>query len=212
MLTKSDKSALFSFSSVAILIVFAALAGCAIPGRPDPALSERLEQNGYSFMPPDESGWFIAERSSNRVTVARLGKVEGQTYLIEGAPLALDGLSTPARLTGFVEDLHKRDLPPPRFRIREYDISELRIAGAQCALSHIVAEDREPETASNVVTAMLVESVGTVCIHPTNAQLGIALNISHRSFPEDRDRAFKAYAESLLKTQQFSGVNTQPVN
>ena len=92
MFTKSDKSALFSFSSVAILIVFAALAGCAIPGRPDPALSERLEQNGYSFMPPDESGWFIAERSSNRVTVARLGKVEGQTYLIEGAPLALDGL------------------------------------------------------------------------------------------------------------------------
>lgn len=212
MHTSLVKSGLFSFRDIIALTLLAALTGCAIPGRPDPALSERLEQNGYSFIPPDEAGWFIAERSSNRVTLARLGKVEGQTYLIEGAHLALDKLASASRLAEFVEDLHRRDLPMPRFRIREYEISEIRIAGAQCVLSHIVAEDRDPETGTNVVTAMLVESAGTVCIQPTMAELGITLNVSHRSFPEDRDRAFKAYADNLLQTQQFSSVVPQPEN
>jgi len=59
---------------------------------------------------------------------------------------------------------------------------------------------------------MLVESAGTVCMHPMTPGLGITLNFTHRSFPEDRDKAFEAYAESVLRTQQFSSVNTKSEN
>jgi hypothetical protein len=211
MNTRLVKSVLFSFSALLAVALFGALPGCSVPGS-NPELSERLEQNGYSFMPPTETGWFIADRSANRVAIAKLGKVEGQTYLIEGAPMALDGLGEPSRLPDFVEERDKRNLPPPRFRLREYDVSQIRIAGAQCALSKIVAEDREPETGTNVVTAMLVETVGTVCIHPTDASLAITMTVSHRSFPEDQDRAFKAFGQSLLETQQFSPLNKQTTN
>ena len=201
-----------SFAGMVTLIALSALTGCALPGSGDPDLSKRIEQNGYSFMPPDQTGWFIADRSPNRVALAKAGRVEGQSYLIEGTHLELDKVSTTTQLVKFTDDLLSRNLPPPRFRIRQHDISDTRIADAQCALSHIVVEDREPEVASNVVTAMLVESAVTICMHPTTPGLGISLNFTHRSFPEDRDKAFEAYAESVLRTQQFSPVNTASQN
>ncbi len=206
------RSSRLSFRFISALILLAALPGCSVPGSRDSELSERIEQSGYSFMPPSETGWFIAERSANRIAIIKFGKVEGQTYLVEAAHLNLDAPAEPSRLTDFVAKRDKRSLPPPRFRLREYDVSQVWIAGAQCAQSRIVAEDRDPETGTNVLTAMLVETIGTVCIHPGNASLAITLTVSHRSFPEDQDRAFKAYAQSLLQTQQFSPLNHQTTN
>jgi len=197
------------FLAMAVLItaMLGAAGGCANINLPGTGLSQRLEQNGYSFMPPSEPEWFIADRTPERIALAKLGRVEGQTYLVEGSLLALDDLPEPARLAGFVKDMHEQDLPRPRFRVREHDVTDVRISGAQCALSHIVAEDRDPETGSNVVTAMLVETVGTVCIHPMDASVGVSLSYSHRSFPEDRDRGFEAFATPLLQTQQFDTLN-----
>jgi hypothetical protein len=198
-----------SFLGLLIATMLATLTACADLALPGSGLSQRLEQNGYSFMPPSQTGWFIADRTPDRIALAKLGRVEGQTYLVEGSVLALDELSEPARLAGFVKDMHERDLPRPRFRVRGHDVTDIRIAGARCALSHIVAEDRDPETGSNVVTAMLVETVGTVCVHPADARVGISLTYSHRSFPEDRDRGFEAFATPLLQTQQFDALNKQ---
>ena len=200
------------FRRISALFLLAALPGCSVPGLPDPALSERLEQNGYSFMPPSDSGWFIAERTANRVAIVKVGKVEGQIYSIEGAHLALDGLGKSSRLNDFVEERDKRNMPRPRFRLREHNVSQMRVGDARCVLSQIVAEDRDPETGTNVLTAMLVETVGTVCVHPDDPSLAITVTVSHRSFPEDQDRAFKSYAQSLLQTQQFSPVNHQSTN
>jgi len=197
---------------VAVALIFSmvcVLGGCSSLSLPGSGLSGRLEQNGYSFMPPSGSDWFIADRTSERIALAKLGRVEGQTFLIEGSLLALNDLREPARLARFVKEMHDRDLPRPRFRVQEHEVTDVRVAGAQCALSHIVAEDRDPETGSNVVTAMLVETVGTVCIHPADASVGVSLSYSHRSFPEDRDRSFEGAATPLLQTQQFDDLNKQ---
>lgn len=196
--------------TVATVFLFAViLGGCANMNLPGKGMTERLEQNGYSFMPPPEPEWFIADRTPDRIALARLGWVEGQTFLAEGSLLQLDDMRDPARLARYVKDMHERDLPRPRFRVQQHDVADVRIAGAQCALSHIVAEDRDPETGSNVVTAMLVETVGTVCIHPNDDRIGVSLSYSHRSFPEDRDRGFEAYATPLLQSQQFVPLNRQ---
>jgi hypothetical protein len=211
ILEKSVNRAIRSFSrfAAATLLITAMLGGCSNMNLAGKGMTERLEQTGYSFMPPPEPEWFIADRTPDRIALARMGWVEGQTFLAEGSLLTLDELRNPARLSRYVRDMHDRDLPRPRFRILQHDVTDVRIAGAQCALSHIVAEDRDPETGTNVVTAMLVETVGTVCIHPDDTSIGVSLSYSHRSFPEDRDRGFEGYATPLLQTQQFDPLYKQ---
>ncbi len=200
----------FSFTSLVVCLLVL-LAGCASGGSKSD-LSKRLEQNGYSFMPPGQDGWFIANRSSNRVTLAKAGRMEGETYLLEGSHIDLGELGGATGLIDFASDLNKRALPAPRFRVREHDTSNITIDGAQCALTHVVAEDRDPETGSNVLTAMLIDSVSTVCIHPANPEQGVTLTFTHRSFPEDRDKTFEAYAQSVLQTQQFGPINAPATN
>lgn len=211
MPTKLVSPAYFSFSGLVLLGLLVSLAGCAT-GDSKSDLKQRIEQNGYSFQPPGQDGWFIASRSADRITIAKAGRMEGETYLLEGSHLDLAGLSEVNGLVDFAADLSSRSLPAPRFRIREEDTTNITIGDAQCAMSHIVAEDRDPGTGSNVLTAMLLDTVSTVCKHPASAQLGILMTFTHRSFPEDRDRAFEAYAQSVLQTQQFSPADTKVKN
>ena len=205
------RHAFIRFSSVATVVLVAALTGCD-PNRSNDDLSKRLEQNGYSFLPPDESGWLIAKRSTDQVTLLKAGTMEGQSYLIEAGHIALDKTKSEDELIAFAETTHRETFPRPRFRIREHDASALQISGAQCATSHVVAEDRDPGTGSNVVTAVLIDAVGTVCIHPLRPDLGIAMNVTHRSFPEDRDRGFEARGLRILEAQQFSEPTPQGGN
>lgn len=200
-----------SFTYLTALTLLALLAGCAGNGAKSD-LSGRIEQNGYSFQPPKQDGWFIASRSSDRITLAKAGRMEGESYLIEGSHLDLSELADTSSLVDFAADLSSRSLPAPRFRIREQDTTNIDIAGAQCAMTHIVAEDRDPGTGSNVLTAMLLDTVSTVCKQPGSAQPGVLMTFTHRSFPEDRDRAFAAYAQSVLQTQQFSPVDGKVKN
>lgn len=211
MRTKLVRLELFSFTGLMMLGLLTLLAGCAAGGSKSD-LNQRIEQNGYSFQPPGQDGWFIASRSDDRITLAKAGRMEGETYLIEGSHLELAGLTDTNGLVEFAADLSSRSLPAPRFRIREQDTTNIVIADAQCAMTHIVAEDRDPGTGSNVLTAMLLDTVSTICRHPATAQLGILMTFTHRSFPEDRDRTFEAYAQSVLQTQQFSPANTQVKN
>jgi hypothetical protein len=190
--------------AVAAAAIAVLLTGCD-PNRMGDELSERVEMDGYSFLPPVDPGWLIASRSTEKITLLKAGNMEGQSYLIEGGHVALDSLAESDGLLDFTEMTHRNVFPQPRFRIREHDVSDLQISGADCAMSHVVAEDRDPGTGSNVVTAVLLDAVGTICVHPSRPDLGIAMIYTHRSFPEDRDRGFEALASSVLRTQQFGG-------
>jgi len=168
-------------------------------------LSERVEMDGYSFLPPVDPGWLIASRSTQKITLLKSGNMEGQSYLIQGGHVALDTLAESDGLLDFTEMTHRNFFAPPRFRIREHDMSDRQISGADCAMSHVVAEDRDPGTGSNVLTAVLIDAVGTICVHPSRPDLGISMIYMHQSFPEDRDRGFEALASGVLRTQQFGG-------
>ncbi len=199
------RHALLRFIGAATAAAIVVLLTACDPNRMSGELSKRVEMDGYSFLPPVDPGWLIASRSTQKITLLKAGNMEGQSYLIEGGHVALDTLAESDGLLDFTEMTHRNVFPPPRFRIREHDMSDLQISGTDCAMSHVVAEDRDPGTGSNVVTAVLIDAVGTICVHPSRPDLGIAMIYTHRSFPEDRDRGFEALASTVLRTQQFSG-------
>lgn len=199
------RHALLRFIGAATAAAIVVLLTACDPNRMGGELSKRVEMDGYSFLPPVDPGWLIASRSTEKITLLKAGNMEGQSYLIQGAHVALDTLAESNGLLDFTEMIHRNEFPQPRFRIREHDMSNLQISGAECAMSHVIAEDRDPGTGSNVVTAVLMDAVGTICVHPSRPDLGIAMIYTHRSFPEDRDRGFEALASSVLRTQQFSG-------
>lgn len=189
-----------------LLGVAAGLTACAGTGRDSLKLPDRIDLESYSFQSPTEENWFIAEQSGDRIALAKQGRVDGETFVIEGNRVGLGADIDPDTLVSQVRDSQTRDLPQPRFRIYQHDVSQTRIDGATCALSHMVTEDRDPGTGTNVATSMLVESVGTVCILPSDPGSAVSLSYTHRSFPEDRDRAFAQIATSLLQTLQFGSA------
>lgn len=198
-----------SIQTIGVLVVSIVTLSACDPNRLNPELSKRLELDGYSFVPPVEPRWLIANRSPNRVALIKAGKVEGQSYVVEGTHVELDHVDSRSRLIEFAKRSQQDDLPRPRFRFQSHEVSEMQIDGANCALSRMLVEDRNPETGSNVATAMLVETVGTICKHPSRTKIGVALMYTHRSFPEDRDRGFEARAMRVLQTQLFSAETSQ---
>lgn len=151
----------------------------------------------------------MVEQAGDAVVLAMQGRVEGESFLIEGRRSALETVSDAERLVGLVRDTQSRNLPQPRFRIYQHDVSGIELDGATCALSHIVTEDRDPGTGTNVVSSMLVESVGMLCVLPSDPAAAVSLNYTHRSFPEDRDRGFAAAATQLVQTLRFNSPGAQ---
>lgn len=168
-----------------------------------PTPPKRLQSGNISFLPPNEPGWFVAQRSPERLTLLKRGKLEGDAYLIEATFVALRPFASPAELTRIVRAQREKDAAAPRFRIKAHELSEQSIGGAQCILSYLLAEDRQANAGENIVTAMLVESVAVVCPRPHDRTNAIVLEFSHRSFPEDQDRALRARARPVVESLQF---------
>ena len=69
--------------AVATAAIAVLLTGCN-PNKMGGELSERIEMDGYSFLPPVDPGWLIASRSTQKITLLKSGNMDGQSYLIEG--------------------------------------------------------------------------------------------------------------------------------
>ena len=198
----------FHFARLAGILVLASIVGgCSAMLSKSGELTtppQRLQLGGASFLPPNETGWFVAQRSPQVLTLIKPGRLEGDTYLIEASLLTVKRLGSTAELTRFFKAAREKDASPPRFRLKSHALSEQNIGGAQCVMSYMLAEDREPNVAQNIYTAMLLETSAVICPQPGDAGTSIVLNYSHRSYPEDQDRALQARARSVLDTLQFA--------
>lgn len=167
---------------------------------------KRLEQRGFSFLPPNEPGWLVAQRTPQLLSLAKPGVMEGDTSTVQAAYLPLPQFGSAQELTRYVKNTREKEAPSPRFHVMLHEISAQSVGGAQCALSHLLVQDREPSSASRTVAAVLIETLALVCPHPKNPALGIALTYTHRSYPEDQDGAFVDRGIAVLSTLQFSSL------
>lgn len=164
----------------------------------------RLEHAGLSFLPPAEDDWWIAGRTPDSLVLAKVGKLEGDTSTIEASAIALQPFASTLERGRFVKALREQGLASPRFRIRTHEASERSVEGAACMVSYLLIEDRQPETGTGTLGALLIESLSLICPHPARARVGAMLTYTHRSYPEDQDRAFKVRAGAVLDSFRFA--------
>jgi hypothetical protein len=182
---------------------------CAAPKPKDgelPFPPQRLQQPGLSFLPPGEKDWWIAQKGADKLVIARLGAHDGDTHAIEASliPWRVPGSSLERNRS--IRAIREQAVPAPRFRIRSHDLSDQLVGATQCAISYLLAEDREPNTGTNTVGSVIVESMSLMCPHPANPAVGTMLTYTHRSYPEDQDFSFKARAGAVLNTFQFGDL------
>jgi hypothetical protein len=169
-----------------------------------PLPPQRLELDGYSFMPPAEPGWFIAERGADFIVLAKQGKYIGQTLTVQGARVALPATPATLLLVSHVRSTESRGLAPPRFRILAHEVLPTTVAGAACVISQVEVEDREPGPAVGPIVALLVETVSLTCRDASRPDRGVQLSYTQRSFPEDRDPGLKPRAQAIMDSLRLA--------
>jgi hypothetical protein len=182
------------------------LFGCA-SSRPKngelPNPPQRLQQRGWSFLPPAEDRWFMVQKAPEALVIARVGRLANDTQAIEATLLPMQAFASSLERNRFVKSLREQVVPAPRYRIRAHELSDQAVAQATCTVSYLLVEDRQPDTGTSTVGAVLIESMSLICPHPNDRSVGTMLTYTHRSYPEDQDRAFKARAGAVLNSFQF---------
>jgi hypothetical protein len=180
---------------------------CASPKSKDgelPNPPQRLQQRGCSFLPPAEDRWFVVQRTPEALVIARVGRLDNDTHAIEATLLPMQAFASSLERNRFAKALRQQAVPAPRYRIRSHELFDQAVGQTNCTVSYLLVEDRHPDTGTSTVGSILVESMSLICPHPYNRSVGTMLTYTHRSYPEDQDRAFKARASAVLSTFQFA--------
>jgi hypothetical protein len=159
------------------------LVGCATGGArhaepPDPAQPLVLE--GFSFLPPSETGWQQIQRSLFGAAFAKQGPVADESYAIQAMLLRLPRFDSDAAFLAYSIHAVDNDTDPGRFKILYND--DRLVAGPQgnCVRYVLKARDSDPLTVSGRHAPMLLEVVSFICRHPENPEIGISLSYSKR--------------------------------
>lgn len=168
-----------------------------------PVPAVRLDFDSYSFLPPQEKEWFVAERGTDFVVLAKVGKYLGETLTIQSARVALPPTPATLLLVNHVRGNEIKSLSPLRFRIRAHEVVPTAINGATCVMSQVEAEDREPASSTGPIVALLMETFTLTCRDNARAGSGVQLSYTHRSYPEDRDPGLRLRAEAVLNSLQL---------
>lgn len=195
-------AALFSLTTLLLL-------ACAGPKPKDgqlPDPPQRLAQRGLSFLPPAEKDWWIAQKGTDTLVIARTGKLDGDARAVEASLIPAPTFASSLERNRYVRSLREQALPAPRFRIKAHDLSDRTVDTTSCSLSYLLAEDRQPDTGTNTVGSVVIESMSLICPHPRNPAVAAMLTYTHRCYPEDQDPVFKARAAAVLDTMQFEDL------
>jgi hypothetical protein len=171
---------------------------------PDPP--QRLVQRGLSFLPPAEKDWWIAQKGADTLVIARTGRLEGDARAVEASLIPAPAFASSLERNRYVRTIREHALPAPRFRIKAHDLSDRTVDTTSCSLSYLLAEDRQPDTGTNTVGSVVIESMSLICPHPRNPALAAMLTYTHRSYPEEQDLFFKARAVEVLDTMRFEAL------
>lgn len=183
--------------------LLAVIAACApLPPKMLPSPPQRIYQNTYSLVPPDEPGWVVAGRRANELNLARGGERPDETFAVQGLLVRLPAISSGEQLAAFVQRLLAQ-ADAQRFKNRRHEVAEDRSRRETCVRSHFVTEDHAAVRKTSTPGPMILEALSLTCIHPKNADWAVMLTYSHRYDPSQNDPALGEKAAGVHATLEF---------
>jgi len=164
---------------------------------------ERIIQNGYSLMPPNEKGWFVAGRDQYRLALVKGGDGPDETYAIQTTLVKLPIFTSTDDLTRFVKEGQTKDTDPQRFKVMLHDTALHQQKGVDCVKSHFMVEDVAAVKRTTRTGGMILEALSLTCPHPINKTIGVHVTYSHRYYPEQKDAAFEQKAMDIFGSIEF---------
>lgn len=183
--------------------LLAVVAACApLPPKTLPLPPQRIYQNTYSLVPPDEPGWVVAGRRANELSLARGGEKPDETFAIQGSLLRGAAISSGEELVRVVDRLLTQ-ADARRFKVLEVEVSEDRSRREICARSHFATEDHAAARKTPTPGPMILEALSLSCRHPKDAGSVVMLTYSHRYYPGQSDPGLRERAARVLSTLEF---------
>ena len=190
-----------------IFVFVLLLSGCATDGPrhaqpPDPARPLVLE--GFSFLPPSETGWQQIQRSLYGAALAKQGLVADESYAVQAMLLRLPRFDSDAAFLAYSIHAIDNDTDPGRFKILYND--DRLVAGPQgnCVRYVLKARDSDPLTVTGRHDPMLLEVVSFICRHPENPEIGISLSYSKRYYQSGTVEDLMPAATGLFDSLRFT--------
>jgi len=202
------KGALHPLRMLALLVASSLLIGCAVPARNLVELTlppQRIQMQGYSFMPLDEPGWLMAQRADSRIALVRYGASQDETYVIQGGLLPLAPFASRADFARAVLAAQKADINPGRFKPSRHEVVAVDGYPADCVRSYAAAEDMHPQRRDGRSGSMILRIATLICMHPRSNGVAITVSYSHRHNPGEDDPLFEERATNVISSVRFTG-------
>jgi hypothetical protein len=165
----------------------------------------RIQQKGYSFVPLNDSGWYVWQENQHALSIGKRG--EGQhvdeTFIVQGSLMRLSAYKDPQELVRIVKDGQAKDVDPKRFRMITHEVSYRKEKNADCVKAYSLAEDTAAVKRSERQDSMMLEILMLTCAHPQDKSLGLNLAYSHRYYPGHMDPKFIEKGSSVLSSVEF---------
>lgn len=188
------------------LVVAGALAAC-VPPRPNvepiPVPPARIQLQGFSFVPLNEPGWFIAARSADAVILGKLGPKEDDTWIVMSGTEPVEHYHGRQEFLDRIRAKENRS-GNPRFTFQQLDVQPFEGKGTDCAVLHTVLLDHGATKYSSRSDPMVTYEYSLHCVHPDDATLLVMVAFSYRCYAEDADPAFVEKARAVVETLEFS--------
>ena len=168
---------------------------------------QKVVQQGYSLVPPNEKGWLVVVRNQHQLALAKLGANPDETIAIQARSLKIPEFKTTEEFIQIIKEGQARDTDPQRFTIKKHDVADYKKKkGYNCTKSHIVTEDNAAVKRSGSSGNMILEALTLACAQPQNKSTGISVTYSHRHYPGQGDAAFISKATSVLDSVEFNDL------
>ncbi len=190
-----------------LIISIIVLSSC-MPAGPKPQElllpPQPLIHNGFSLLPPAESGWIVAHRSPHQLALAKRGDHLDESYAIQVVMLQLPIFNTDEQFAQYVTQGTKKDTDESRFKNSHYETTIVNGISGNCIKTLSTTEDTQAQKQSSSTESMILEIIQFTCKHPSNNTVGVNFGYSHRYYAGNADPNLNSKAEMIFKNFNFT--------
>lgn len=197
------------------------LMSCATSGQQQPELIslpdklERVVYPGFSIVPPQGGGWFLAHSQDPRVAMFRgsylkkgsaAGHTISATVWAHWVPSSLQSQFSIEKLLDGLKKKSERE-NTGRFKYLSEKFSRLNFHGADCVRGDLVAEDRGVPNAEGTPYRFTIHTI--TCLHPLSPAYMTQIEYSQRMPPGAQPLNIEPEGEAFFESLSFEPIEAR---